>query len=597
MPWDKTNRLTRRATAFGLLAALLPAAPAAAEAAIAPPDCSELEAWLGGIDPDDRWQPLENNRGWVPRAFAAPAFEETFGRPAMTWQPDDAVAVANRIYDCGQEAGRDGRRDARTLLYGARGYFQGNLRGLLLAQAKAEQRAAREAERQAKREAQAAEREREEAERRKARAAEARARAEAQQRETAAELEAALDAFLGEADSPDFLRRLTMLRAVDFQNPESYGQAYGRVGRSGRQILSILRNQGSDMSDPRVAPRLEARERALRDSITEHYQRSIAGLNDSGGSLRQLDHMEAEIGREMAPLLGAEAARELMAAVAAKRAAIRKEILARAYRLIDSAETDRSDAEQAIAQIGKIMAEARGLGFARADLEALRDHARKRQAALAGKILAARATELNDYPESLYGLQRLAGDIAGTRRGPAARAAESARRAYLDAARARLTEIAAASLPEFEAQLAALPESAAGLKQSEATVVGTAGFEQVGEAVRADYLAALEARRAEISAALEAKMAARRRAAVQAGGDPELVGRTFVDEKHFTRIEFRDEKLAIINIMGIRAAGDYQVSADDVIVRGPQGSLVFTRRGSGADVRLTGNGMTLEPAD
>lgn len=154
------------------------------------PDCEALEEWALTIDDKARAIPIDGSRAWIPQAMLDPAFAELFELPALEWTYDSAQDVGAHIYECGQAAGRAGRRDGRNTLYALRGYVISNLRGVLTQHARAEaaaQQAAEREEQRREREAAAAdlaakrlaERERREAELRTQRTAEARTRADA----------------------------------------------------------------------------------------------------------------------------------------------------------------------------------------------------------------------------------------------------------------------------------------------------------------------------------------------------------------------------------------------------------------------------------
>ena len=137
---------------FALTLPLLTAtAVQAAEPDVQVPDCPALESWASAIDGDDHWVPVEGSRAWVPRAFQEPSFAAMFGVPALEWSTDDAETVAAHLYECGQQAAKDRRIDARNALYKARGYMISKLRGVLHARDKAAALAAREAERESER--------------------------------------------------------------------------------------------------------------------------------------------------------------------------------------------------------------------------------------------------------------------------------------------------------------------------------------------------------------------------------------------------------------------------------------------------------------
>ncbi len=47
--------------------------------------------------------------------------------------------------------------------------------------------------------------------------------------------------------------------------------------------------------------------------------------------------------------------------------------------------------------------------------------------------------------------------------------------------------------------------------------------------------------------------------AIEAGGDPDIVGYSFVDPNTASKLDFRDEKLVIVAIVGLKFAGSYDV--------------------------------------
>jgi myosin heavy subunit len=559
--------------------------PVAADTAVKKPDCAALEEWATGLDGKDHWKPLEGYGGWVPRDFQNPAFEELFGAPALDWSQEDANAMSGRIYACGKEAAKARRLDARNALYAARVYMRSNLRNVLKMKERLEVRAKQTEEREAAHQ-------KKEAERRAQQVAAAKAQAEQRKREQDSALSKALEDLLAQPDSAELLGQLAMLRAVNFNDPQSYGQTYGRVGKAGRQLLFALRNAGSDTRDPRVAPQLEKRYTALRDATVTDYEKKITGLNNSTESLRFLDRYQREMGQQMAPLLGRDMAMQLLQLIADKRQSVRAGIFERAKALIDAAPDNATTDRAALKLIDKIVVNSAKAGLTSEQLSEVRDYAQAHQQTLADREIETATQELAGYPETLDGLDNLRRALQAVRQGPLGHASKEKLTGYLDKARSRLTDIAAAALPEFKGSLAKLPVSQEGLKMTGVTIVSKRGFRQVGEDVRVRYVAAVENRRATISQALQERAAATRQAAVESGGDPDLIGYRFVDEEHLSQLEFRDEKLVIIAIMGLRAAGNYQLSQDDVIIRGPNGTMVLARSGAGDGTHLSGMGLT-----
>lgn len=66
-------------------------------------------------------------------------------------------------------------------------------------------------------------------------------------------------------------------------------------------------------------------------------------------------------------------------------------------------------------------------------------------------------------------------------------------------------------------------------------------------------------------------------------GSDDLVG-TFEDDLGLTRYEFLGKGQAQLTVLGATVVADYRVDGDRVLVTGPQGTLVLTRR----DDRLYG---------
>ena len=214
-----------------------------------------------------------------------------------------------------------------------------------------------------------------------------------------------------------------------------------------------------------------------------------------------------------------------------------------------------------------------------------------RQREIADTLLAKAEAHLAEIPETLEGMARL--DETVKSMNPARLfASESARRAFTDVVQTRQAEIRQGALSEFKTRLDALPENREGLKQAENWVVKT---QRVPEEtpVRDPYINVALARRDAIKTILDERDRKRRQAAIDAGGDPRLVGLRFVEPKAGMMLEFRDEEKVFMNMLGIRAAGDYEVSFDDVIVNGPNGQIVLTIDGD----TLQGQGLSFERKD
>lgn len=53
----------------------------------------------------------------------------------------------------------------------------------------------------------------------------------------------------------------------------------------------------------------------------------------------------------------------------------------------------------------------------------------------------------------------------------------------------------------------------------------------------------------------------------------------FVDETGLTRYEFTGDGRVYMSVMGVETAGEYEVDGDRIVLRGPHGSMVFSRDG------------------
>lgn len=535
----------------------------AAEAEVKKPDCATLEKWAAGIDGKDQVRPIKSSRASIPRAFQDPAFAELFGAPALAWKAEDAKAVGAHVYKCGRAAAKARRREARTALYRARGYFTGGLRGVLSAQEQAENTAKRADE---------------EAARRKARTASRARRAEAQ-RTAMAEEEAKRRA---EREREEAARLEERTRAAGRVRREARQAESGRLARRSERHAPTPRGQAAAPAAP---------EKVSGDAMVADYRAKIEALENLPDSLRFLDRWEREIRRKVPPVAGKAESAKLLKFAAAKRQSIGEAMVTAAKKGIDDAEKRTDTDRQALDRIERIATTFGGVGLPREQVTAVRAYARQRQVPFADRELAAQTRKLDDYPETMKGLDRLQQAVHVARTGVLSRGSDAAKASYMKAAGARLTDIAEAALPEFKTAIAGLPESPMGLRATEMTVVSQKGFQEVAPNVRAEYEAVLNQRREAIAGAIGAKVAAARSEAVAAGGDSDLVGYRFVDKAKGWQLLFRDEKQAILASRRNRGAAPYQVRGAQVVIKGPQMPLVLNRSGSGAATKLEGLGF------
>ncbi len=559
-PW----RFIRPALFGFCTAAIAAVAPLPAWAAVQVPDCAAVETWAAGIDKKDRWEPIDGQRVWLPRAFDGDAFVDLFGEPALNWSVDDTRTVGKHIYECSKVAGKEKRVQARKDLSQARSFVVGALKGVL-------RRAERVREIESQKQAQI-----------NARQAPAATKSRSSRSNRASErnegrLQTALDSLLAQADSPALLRTLARLRDVDFADPESYGKAFGQVEfKEARQLMQALNILGSDTDDPRVAPRLAARFAPLHDALMKQQLDRIAALDDSGRSLQRLERIPAEIQQELGPALTRDDVSRFKQALAEKGNSIRAAIVVRARQLVDQSPATA----EGIARITRIAENTKKAGVTAQQYDAFLPYARARADTIADGLLATAEQKLADFPESPVGLTRLRSFVAEIGGEVRSFGTEPARKQFAEAATARMSEIAEAALPAFRDSLEQLPDDRTGLADAEKELASVRGWRMVDADLRAAYVEAATERRDEIVAALQAVREARREKAIAAGGDPELVGYTFVGEQGISSLEFRDEKRVMFSALGLKFAGTYEVDEGDVIVVGPHGQIVFTKQGN-----------------
>ena len=674
---------------------------ARAEVAVTLPACAEMEGFLSGLDGDDMWTPVEGSRAWIPRGFEAPEFAALFGRPALEWQQDDALAVARHIYECGQSAGREGRREARGLFYGARQYFQNGLRGVVKAHAQAAARRAKEAPtgddsaaaaaaaapsgpaearlgevripacgpllgflhgidperlwqpppvRNARlpavfageafadtfgvgamemtREqasavgariyecgqvagsrdqrdvfygarryfvsnlrmaldmrAQEAERERRAAER-------ARAEAEAEN----ARIAALLAPLLDRPDSPELLVALSSIAKAEPDDLSAQRRLGRRHGSEVNQLFAGLRNAGIAMSDPRVAGPLAARMAPLRETVRNDLGARIAAAGEDTEGLSSLRDIEFTLAGRLGAALSNPQREALSARLAARLREVESAVIADLERTIDAA-AGADDPRAGLDAIGRVITGTGAAALSPEARRALAAHARPLRGELAGRLLDARRAALGEVPDTLDGLQRLIRDLASASRPPLALAPEAARTRYTEAATARLSRIARRALPEFEAALAALPDTAEGQRFAENSFVSEPSFDLVPARERARYREAVSARREAIMAARETARAEARASAVAAGGDPALIGHRYASADLGLALTFLDERRLLIEANDQSEVTTYTLRAGAVVLEAPDLPYSFEILGSGEDTRLRWFQATLVRAD
>lgn len=527
------------------------------------PECEALETWAATVDPRDRYTPLPGNNTWAPTAFGEPAFAELFGKPALDLTRDELDEMGGHIGDCQKAATQAKRYDAQKALNVARGMLVGRMTNVLtaaegMAEAREVEKAAQDAHR--KREA---------------------ARLAQEQRQREESLSNYLGKLLGQPDSPELLRDLALLRSDQLPSRNRLHTPFARNFRD--QFFRWNKSpRDADIADP-----IEARIAELREPLLADLESRIEALPSNGEGLRTLNEILDEAYRRMGPALSEADRERLQGRTAERREAMRADIT----RL----------SKRNIANLPETMEGFRTLqrwdnGIKRMDLtpeqrSEIAEAARTRQVAIADTVLAKVQADLHEIPETLDGLRQL-DEVARVATQPRLVASDSVREAFYEALKDRRAEIRREALPEFEARMAALPESRKGLEQADEWVSKTQAAPRAVP-MREAYIDAAVARRDTIRAVLDEQDRERREAAIAAGGDPRLVGLRFVEPTAGMRLEFRDEERVFMNMLGIRAAGDYEVSRNDVIVNGPNGQMILTIDGD----TLRGMGLSFKRQD
>ncbi|WP_153242377.1 hypothetical protein [Ferruginivarius sediminum] len=558
-------------------------------AAVKTPDCAALEKWALTIDVRDRWNPIPGNGAWLPKAFEGQAFRDLFGAAPLEWTVDDTKAIEAPIQACIARANEAGRTAERRALVNAARNLVGRLSTVL---ARAEQAEAREKARQEKA-ARLAEKKRQRAEAREKarrekeaqRAERERQRAEARAARREAELTQAVDDVLAQPDSPELLHDLALLGAADPSDMNAWRNMPMPKLRPSRALLHTLRSLEVSGKDPRVATKLAARRETLHKAAMTRLRGEIDGLDSSTRSLRILQRKLPTVQRDLGAALTPEDIAELSTAIGEKYRSIQLAITRRARDMIERAGNDAAASQR----IDKILANTARGGITRQQYKEVRAFGLERQKDIGDGVLEAATAKFDDYPGTMAGVRQFEDHLRTTMESIGGRASRSALVSFNDAARDRHTELARAALPEFKRELAALPETETGLEEAEEKLDTAKGWDTATEDTRTVYVAAARERRDEIAAIVAEARAEERQRAIEAGGDPELVGYTFTDANSLSRLEFRDERLVIFNVMGLRFAGEYQLSRNDVIVEGPNGTVVFARNGNS----LQGMGLTL----
>lgn len=539
------NKSARRQTTSGT-----PAAPATSASSGSAIRCKDLSAWNGKLDPNDRWYPTEANRKlWLPAIFNTKEFEGIFGKPALSMTGPDKLAASQTISLCAKAAGKEKRYDEQKALNGSKFYWS------LLDSAQT-------------------------------------AMASAGRTRDGGSFEQNLENLLARPTSEDLLTALDALRDLDPGEKAASTKAYGRVSRIGnpegqlaRAIMLGVASKPSGTMDQSVRPPVQARYQEVRVDLLRQLETQIAEFSNDANGLKDLEAKRQAIRTGLADALEEADVASLEATADEKRAQIQGAMVAVAKGRIDTA----PKGPQGIAAIKQIVNEVSVAGITVDQAGEVREFAKDKQRVLANDILRQAVGEFGRFPDTLAGMGELNRFAQKVSLESGGHAEQSVKQQFSSAINRRLSDQARAALPEFKAQLAALPNNAAGLAEAEKRLKGVRFWVQLDDKVRGSYAAAAKRRRDEIAAIVEAEQIKRRQAVIAAGGDPELVGYKFIDRTTGTVIEFRDQSEASVSVIGIPFAAPYEVKGDNVVIRGPNGKMFLTRNGD----TLNGMGMSL----
>ncbi len=563
------------------------------------PTCEELSAWTSSIDVEQRWQPFpENPRVWLPQAMQHGDFQALFGKAALDWTQAD-IAAARGLWNGCIVAARKARDKAlQKALTTSRNYLNRNLLNALRYQ----ERSAARAEKARQRQAMIAQRQQEQARIRAARAAEREAMLQQQLTER---IDVALTGLLAQPPSVQALRALTWLSTLDIDDDNAIGALQGNVRtltdyavqRTTQQLLQNLQQASAQDFElnvlPRLNPRLAEVKTQVLESLREQFSQSPADPNQR----RALAQRYEAVMNDLQPVLSDQQWRSLADETRSRRQAIVAAALAEGIRQIDQV----PNGSGAIARVEQIVRRTSARGLNGQQSRELRTHARSRQQALADALLhQAIEQELAAVPESWAGFAALDALNARLAREVNRHASPAATEAFVAAFNARRAAVGRQALPEFKQQLAALAADPSGLVEVEERIQQLQGWRGMEPSIRQDYLAAAQTRHDQIAAAVEQERQRRRaealrdrQLAIAAGGDPRIVGYTWAESNGTMAFEFRDQETVFMNLLGIRAAGTYRVSRDDVVVTAPHGQMVLTIKNG----QLLGNGLVFKKQD
>ena len=555
------------------------------------PPCVDLVAWSESVDAEKRWAPFaENQKLWVPVAMLAPEFESLFGKAALDWSGQDVGAAKKHWSACMKQARKARDKEQFKTLSTGRGYVVKNLRNVVRQQERRGQKVTMAQYRTAmKKQA--------ELKNKPPQVAPPPQRKKSAAPIVAPGVRAGVDELLSAPPSFETLFVLGVMSQLDTDDSDGLQKLEKEIGHmtnkpaisAGYRIMRELRirgREGFESQRARINTRLAEIKPGILEELKADYSKNPANLNERRQLAtryeKQMKLLERALTQEEYQTL-ADEARKARHAVVAKA-------VSEAKSRIDKVRAGHNSIET----INQIVSKTEERGLDLLQRKELKEHARARQRVLADQVLVeAREKELPALPNTMAGLRQINAISTRMAQGIAQKASPDAVKQFLEASEARLAIIGRKALPEYRKKLAQVPETESGLAQVKREVATNKRWVDMREDVRADYVEAAESRVAEITKVVEKEREKRlateqkeRERAISAGGDPRFIHSEWIDENKTMKLEFRDEETVFVTTFGMKFAGTYKVSRDDVVVKGPHGQLVFTLNGK----KLSGMG-------
>lgn len=333
-------------------------------------DCEAVADFAKSVDVKDRWYPVPADRyhGWLPKRFASDDFEHLVGKPPLDLSPEEVDQARREFNRCYYEARKAGRKDEVRPLLDLYNLLNRPLKRIITLN-----------------------------------------------EQTTAKLGPKLDSMEKLPASAKLLQALALLREVDISERSAVSAAYHKAQRlrtpEGRIAAIILRSlprlTGRTWKNdflPRIAD-LEGRARA---DLLGALEKKITALPPTDDGRTQLDAILAEGDTQLGPYLSADDKAALEQTAAQKRAEMNQGVVADLERRIDEA----ADTRAGLAGIGQVLQDPKMGLLSTAQAQAVREHARPKQEAIAAGVLDEGLQKLAALPGPLAPAEAL-GQIAG----------------------------------------------------------------------------------------------------------------------------------------------------------------------------------------